>query len=481
MSKQTLYRVNAKGEVERVSSSSMWRILLMIFVLSSLSGLAAYWWQQRQLDAAPKPTHEQVQIPELDWEDLMLLDYDKGEVPPKLQQWVGKRSKISGFIVPLDAREQLLTEFLLVPVYGMCIHVPPPPPNMMVHVKSETGFETGYWMADGVWLEGELQIQNVESDYGAAGFVMQSAKIYPVEYREAQASELDTGWNTVSERNNLAYGAHPRQILDLWHYPEKPLPTSVVIFIHGGAFNSGDKSSINPKLRNLLLDAGIAVASINYRFSSDAIYPAPMLDAARAVQFLRHQAEAFNLDPARFGAYGIASGAGMALWLGLHDDLRHANHVDAVLQESSRLQAVAGFSAPSSFDLRFHQELFNTDSIYTPLLELFGIPNIAAINRPEYAALYEAASPLSHVSIDDPDIWLFYVNQQPLKPNPDALLYMNHVRFGEYLKYQMQEIGRGDSVKITGSRDYEDEQMLNEELLIFFMQNFSKPGSEPLL
>ncbi len=481
MSQKMKYRVNAKGQVEQVSAPASWLLVLMTLLFSSLIGAAVYLWQQQQpKHALPPENAAQMHIPELDWEQLMLLDYETGKVPAELQQWLGQRVKISGFIVPLDAQDMALTEFLLVPVYGMCIHVPPPPPNMMIHVKPEKGLEAGYWIADGVWLEGELKVQKVDSDYGAAGFVMQSPQIYPVTFENGSTS-LETSQDRFSTQENLAYGTHPRQVLDIWYYPDAFETTSLILFIHGGGFNSGDKSHLDPALRRLFLDAGIAVASLNYRYTQEAPYPAPMHDAARAIQFLREQAAAFNLNKTRFGALGVEMGGGIALWLGLHDDLRDADSSDAVLQESSRLQAVAGLSAPTSYDVRLHQRLLNTTAVYPPLLDLFGISDVKKIHQPEYFALYEEASPVTHVSIDDPDVFLYYPRQQALKQNPRSDIYISHVRFGEYLKQKMQAIGRSYAVHIMGRDDEQKNQDLNEALLMFFLQNFDNPSSTPLL
>jgi len=64
-----------------------------------------------------------------------------------------------------------------------------------------------------------------------------------------------------------------------------------------------------------MLDHGISVASINYRFTDTARLPAPVHDAARAVQFLRNKSVEWKLDPLRFAAYGISAGATTTLWL----------------------------------------------------------------------------------------------------------------------------------------------------------------------
>src|SRR5262245_42074153 len=92
------------------------------------------------------------------------------------------------------------------------------------------------------------------------------------------------------------YGTHERNVLDVWK-AKSDKPTPILIYIHGGGFRAGDKSSMNQGVLAKCLEAGISVAAINYRFSQHAPYPAPMQDGARAVQFLRSKAKDWNLDP----------------------------------------------------------------------------------------------------------------------------------------------------------------------------------------
>ena len=94
------------------------------------------------------------------------------------------------------------------------------------------------------------------------------------------------------------YGPHERNVLDLWK-AKSERPTPLVIFIHGGGFRAGDKANLSPALLRECLAAGISVVSANYRFSSDAPYPASMLDGARVVQFVRSRAKEWNIDPRR--------------------------------------------------------------------------------------------------------------------------------------------------------------------------------------
>ncbi len=120
--------------------------------------------------------------------------------------------------------------------------------------------------------------------------------------------------------SNVKYGDNERNVLDLWK-AKSAKPTPLVIFIHGGGFRAGSKDQIPAVLIQKSLDAGISIASISYRLTDTAPYPAQMQDGARAVQYLRHRAKELNLDPKRFAAMGGSAGAGISLWLAFHDDL----------------------------------------------------------------------------------------------------------------------------------------------------------------
>src|SRR5262245_4805795 len=146
---------------------------------------------------------------------------------------------------------------------------------------------------------------------------------------------------------NARYGPHERNVLDLWKArAEKPTP--LVVFIHGGGFRGGDKKNLPLPLLDRCLKAGLSVASINYRLSQHAPFPAPMHDSARAIQFFRSKAKDWNLDPARIACTGSSAGAGISLWLAFHDDLADPKSTDPVARQSTRLSCAAVLGAQSS-------------------------------------------------------------------------------------------------------------------------------------
>lgn len=131
-------------------------------------------------------------VKELFWDDLVPADYEIQDAPishdgsmiqmnlnaPVVPELNGKKVKIPGFIVPLEMAEQKTTEFLLVPYFGACIHVPPPPPNQIVHIKYPAGLALES-LSDPFWIEGKLSTKGWSGDIATVGYSMVASKVSP--------------------------------------------------------------------------------------------------------------------------------------------------------------------------------------------------------------------------------------------------------------------------------------------------------------
>ncbi len=255
----------------------------------------------------------------------------------------------------------------------------------------------------------------------------------------AQAKPIP--YQHAPEHANLRYGPHERHVFDLW-LAKSAQPTPLVISIHGGGFRGGDKTALYPQLLELLLERGISVAAINYRLTTQAPYPAPMLDGARAVQYLRHHARQWNLDPQRFAATGGSAGAGLSLWLGFHRDLAQPQSNDPILRESTRLTAVGVFGAQTTYDPRVVAPLIGEPAIRHGLFEpLVGLKKGDPYTAASYA-LFEDASPVNHLTADDPPVALIY-NEPDLDIPATAKdgTAIHSPRFGQLLKKRMDALG----------------------------------------
>jgi acetyl esterase/lipase len=242
---------------------------------------------------------------------------------------------------------------------------------------------------------------------------------------------------------DVAYGPHPRQVLDFWQ-AASAVPSPVFIFFHGGSFKAGDKSSmVKRPIFNECLAAGISVVSVNYRFSSDAPYPAPMIDGARAVQFLRSQAAAWNVDPERIAVGGSSAGATLGLWVALHEDLADPDHPDPVSRFSSRVQAASCHSGTAGLWPEYFQEQAGVAQFGAALWQLFGVRSQAEFDAPGLRGLQREASPLTHASPDDPPLFLVYAGdpaEAPFTAKAPQRDWIHHVCLGLPLHHRYAEL-----------------------------------------
>ena len=99
---------------------------------------------------------------------------------PVVEALDGRRVRIPGFAVPLDGDAETVSEMLLVPYFGACIHVPPPPSNQIVHVPEmrPVARDAAY---DAVWVEGVLRARGKHTDVGSAGYTLEAGVVRPYE------------------------------------------------------------------------------------------------------------------------------------------------------------------------------------------------------------------------------------------------------------------------------------------------------------
>ena len=216
----------------------------------------------------------------------------------------------------------------------------------------------------------------------------------------------------------VAYGKHERQVLDFYQ-AKSDKPTPVVLYIHGGGWQNGDKASVgNVKA---YLDAGISVAAINYRYVKNGVeekvmppVKAPLEDAARALQFIRSKASEWNIDKKRIGATGGSAGACSSLWLAFHDDMADPKSSDPIAQESTRLYCAAVSGAQTTLDPK---DLLEWLPNYTYGAHAFGLGSIKELSEKRESMLkwINEYSPMAHVTKDDPPIGLFYGGDKDAK------------------------------------------------------------------
>jgi len=263
---------------------------------------------------------------------------------------------------------------------------------------------------------------------------------------------------------NVAYGAHERQVLDFYK-AKSAKPAPLLFFIHGGGWVGGDKSGVGSMIR--ILDAGISIVSINYRYSWQAqlagVKPPvewPLHDAARALQFVRSKAGEWNIDKRRIGASGGSAGACSSLWLAFHKDMADPKSNDPVARESTRLWCAAVTGAQTSLDPLQLKE-WTPNSRYGGHAFGFMDPKDLKSRDTRFAEFLAAResvlpwireySPFEHVSAGDPPVYLTYNDTPALgQAQKDPT---HTVNYGVKLQEKCRSVGVGCELVYPGAPD----------------------------
>lgn len=220
----------------------------------------------------------------------------------------------------------------------------------------------------------------------------------------------------ITVHRDLAYVAdgHERQKLDLY-VPDIGENLPLIIWVHGGAWLGGDKAHYNPMV---YLKSGYAGASINYRLSQHAIFPAQIEDVKAAVRWLRANAETYRFDPDRFAAWGSSAGGHLVAMLGTTGDVNEFE-VGENLEVSSQVQAVVDYYGPTDFlqmDAHRLPDGLVHDAPDSPESKLVGGP------IQEHKDRVARANPVTYVSKGDSPFLIIHGDQDKLVPYQQSVL-----------------------------------------------------------
>ncbi len=257
------------------------------------------------------------------------------------------------------------------------------------------------------------------------------------------ASRVNAQNKPAPTQGDLAYGDHERQVLDLFVAPtaSAETPSPVVLYFHGGGFVRGDKSGATAHFIHTMHDAGVSVAAVNYRFLSTDPLPAAMHDGARAVQFLRHHAGDYHLDPDRFAVTGSSAGGGISMWIACHDDLADPESDDPVARQSSRVTTAYLREVQISYDPQFWLA-HGLDRIVArrSFPQMVGFPLGTPMNAEVQAALDEA-SPITHLTADDPPLRADFKAGLEITPDTSLSVLLHHPSHGVALRKACEALG----------------------------------------
>jgi acetyl esterase/lipase len=183
----------------------------------------------------------------------------------------------------------------------------------------------------------------------------------------------------------------------------------LIVYVHGGAWRSGSKA--NPPILTLM-EYGFAVASVDYRLSTQAVFPAQIHDIKAAIRFLRAKTGEYGYDATRIGIIGSSAGGHLAALVGVtngHKELEGS--VGDHLKQSSEVQCIVSLYGASNLQTILSQSTEHGLKVRVPALQLLlgGKPE----EVPELAKL---ASPVAHLDAKDPPLLLIHGDADPQMP-----------------------------------------------------------------
>jgi acetyl esterase/lipase len=215
----------------------------------------------------------------------------------------------------------------------------------------------------------------------------------------------------------VAFGFRPLQ-LDLW-VPPTSAPAPLVVWIHGGGFMFGDRRYLPETLRpnqlfDALLDAGLAVATIDYRHALEVPFPAQLHDAKAAVRYLRAHADGLGISTERIGVAGESAGGHLAALVGLTGSRADLEGTHGVVGPSSAVDVVVDWYGLA--DLSTMPRRIPPPEIAAKLPPEIGTPPEEHLTRGLEGPALADASPITHVSAEAPPFLLVHGTADWLVP-----------------------------------------------------------------
>ncbi|MBI5687474.1 MAG: alpha/beta hydrolase [Verrucomicrobia bacterium] len=248
-----------------------------------------------------------------------------------------------------------------------------------------------------------------------------------------RAPQLPPG---VRVERDIAYvpGGDEAQRLDLY-LPEKPAdhPLPLAVSIHGGGWKGGTKAWAPSAF---MVPKGYAAASIEYRFSQKAIFPAQIQDCQAAIRWLRANSKKYNFDPDRIGVMGASAGGHLSALVGTAGGKKAFAPIGGNEEQPDRVQAVCDYYGPTNFNTVMQQAEADKN-----------VRNVFKFNTPSdpYSCLIgvslgsdkqkgDAVSPVHYVSKDNPPFLILHGTHDALVP------YAQSMEFAAALKAKGVEV-----------------------------------------
>jgi acetyl esterase/lipase len=220
-------------------------------------------------------------------------------------------------------------------------------------------------------------------------------------------------------KQNIPYAGDTlkKHLLDIYLPANATANTPVVIWLHGGAWMLNDKYADMSYMKNTVrgfIEKGYALASIDYRHSTTAVFPAQIQDCNQALQFLYDNASTYKLDKNKFALIGFSAGGHLASLLALSANNNTPGFYPAKKKSTFQLTCVFDFYGP--FDLLMMAALSDPEATFDPLSRLLGA---SPLKRPDLA---KVASPSSYVDKNDPPFFIVQGEKDQSVPYQQSVL-----------------------------------------------------------
>lgn len=251
-------------------------------------------------------------------------------------------------------------------------------------------------------------------------------------------------------------------LLDLY-LPEKVASPTLIVWVHGGAWRAGTKD--NPPMS--FVRAGFALASVQYRLSVEARFPAQIHDIKAAIRFLRAMAGKYGYSAEKIGIAGSSAGGHLVALVGTtNSDKQLEGNIGDHLGQSSSVQAIVDYFGPTNFMTILNQSTPHGLSVRVPALELL------LGDRPEKIPdLARLASPVFHVDASDPPLLILHGDQDPQVP-----INQSHELEGAYKKLHLDvylDVVHGAA---HGGDMFHDKE--HDERTMAFLRRTLNPGTQ---
>lgn len=259
----------------------------------------------------------------------------------------------------------------------------------------------------------------------------------------------------TSLHSDLAYAADTltRHMLDLYMPPHAGNTVPLLVWIHGGGWTAGNKYGDMDYMKTAIkaiLENGYAIASIEYRYSTTAIFPAQIQDCNQAMEFLYENAGKYGLDNGRFGVIGFSAGGYLAALIATSNNKEMKAFYPDKKRPHFKIRAAIDFYGPTDFIARIGSmklEEGNDKSTSTMLL------GAQPLSRPDLAKM---ASPTTYVDKADPPFLIFHGDKDQTVPITLSKLLDSYLKLANVPSEFVIVRGAGHGGEAFGSEDIKD-------------------------